>query len=102
MTNFNHKFSRRGFLQSTLAGFGASMAGISFSGGAFAAEEKKLNLYNWDTYIGETTLPSFKKATGIDVNVTLFASNDELFAKLKEGNPGFDVIVPSGDFVKRM
>jgi spermidine/putrescine transport system substrate-binding protein len=69
---------------------------------ANAAEEKKLNFYNWDTYIGETTLADFKAATGIDVTMDLFADNDELFAKLREGNPGYDVIVPSNDFVARM
>ena len=31
--------------------------------------------------------------------MSLFATNDELFAKLKAGNPGFDVIVPSNEFV---
>ncbi|MEO7240821.1 MAG: spermidine/putrescine ABC transporter substrate-binding protein, partial [Sphingomicrobium sp.] len=65
-------------------------------------EEPKLNFYNWDTYIGETTLDDFKAASGTDVNMSLFATNDELFAKLRAGNPGFDVIVPSNDFVERM
>ena len=32
----------------------------------------------------------------------LFASNEELFAKLREGNPGYDVIFPTNDFVERM
>jgi spermidine/putrescine transport system substrate-binding protein len=32
----------------------------------------------------------------------LFATNDELFARLRAGNPGFDVIVPSNEFVTRM
>jgi spermidine/putrescine transport system substrate-binding protein len=65
-------------------------------------EEPKLNFYNWDTYIGETTLADFKKASGVDVNMSLFATNDELFAKLKAGNPGYDVVVPSNEFVTRM
>jgi spermidine/putrescine transport system substrate-binding protein len=106
--------------RSLLKGLGAAAVGISFSGmlagcgdkkpeagGAGAkiaptGEEPKLNFYNWDTYIGETTLSDFKSASGIDVNMTLFASNDELFAKLRAGNPGYDLIVPSNDFVERM
>ena len=32
-----------------------------------AEEEKKLNFYNWDTYIGENTLADFNEATGIEV-----------------------------------
>ncbi len=97
--------------RSLLAGLGAAAAGLSFAGLEGCApksklgkngEELKLNFYNWDTYTGKTTLADFKKATGIDVNMSLFATNDELFAKLKTGNPGFDVIVPSNEFVTRM
>ena len=91
--------------RSILKGLGAAAIGISFVGkksSAWAAEEPKLNFYNWDTYIGETTLETFKKASGIDVNMSLFATNDELFAKLRAGNPGFDVIVPGSEFVERM
>ena len=32
----------------------------------------------------------------------LYADNDELFAKLREGNPGYDLIVPTNDYVERM
>jgi spermidine/putrescine transport system substrate-binding protein len=94
--------SRRSILQ----GLGAAAVGITLSGtkkfSAFAAEEPKLNFYNWDTYIGETTLEDFAEASGIDVNMSLFATNDELFAKLRAGNPGYDVIVPGSEFVERM
>jgi spermidine/putrescine transport system substrate-binding protein len=34
--------------------------------------------------------------------MTLFANNDELFAKFRAGNPGFDLIVPSNEYVTRM
>ncbi|MCB1485280.1 MAG: spermidine/putrescine ABC transporter substrate-binding protein [Hyphomicrobiaceae bacterium] len=102
MALFNSKRSRRSVLQ----GLRAAAIGLTFAprgtSSAFAAEEKKLNFYNWDTYIGETTLDDFKEATGIDVNMSLFATNDELFAKLRAGNPGFDVIVPGSEFVERM
>src|SRR6478752_3122705 len=99
--SFNFRTSRR----SLLKGLGAAAVGISLSGNKYAwaaDEEPKLNFYNWDTYIGETTLETFKDSSGIDVNMSLFATNDELFAKLRAGNPGFDVIVPGSEFVQRM
>ena len=65
-------------------------------------EEERVNFYNWDTYIGDTTLADFKAATGIDVQMSLFGNTDELFARLKAGNPGFDVIVPANEFVTRL
>src|SRR5690606_1757837 len=90
---------RRGFLAAT----GAFAAGISFlPRGTLAQEEPVLNFYNWDTYIGETTLQDFQEATGIAARMDLYADNDELFSKLREGNPGYDVIVPTNDFVERM
>lgn len=105
--------SRRAFL----AAFGAAGAAFTLSacqdGGSGksdaapkmsipGSEGDKLDFYNWDTYIGETTLADFKSASGVAVNMTLFASNDELFAKFAAGNPGYDVIMPSNEFVARM
>ena len=106
--------NRRSLLQSV----GAAAVGLTFAGGlagcgeqpknststkiAPTGEDPKLNFYNWDTYIGETSLEDFKGASGVAVNMSLFANNDELFNKLRAGNPGFDVIVPSNDFVERM
>lgn len=103
--------TRRGASRrSLLTAMGAAAIGFSLDAcsgpsapkSAAGGEEAKLNFYNWDTYIGETTLADFRKATGVEVNMSLFATNDELFAKLKAGNPGFDVIVPSNEFVTRM
>ncbi len=89
--------------RSLLAGTGAVAAGLTFAPrGGWAAEEAKVNFYNWDTYIGETTLEDFQDATDIAVTMDLFADNDELFSKLKEGNPGYDVIVPTNDYAERM
>ncbi|MEM8812074.1 MAG: spermidine/putrescine ABC transporter substrate-binding protein [Pseudomonadota bacterium] len=91
--------TRRG----VLAGGGAAIAGMTFlPHTALSEEEKQLNFYNWDTYIGENTLSNFTKETGIAAKMDLYADNDELFAKLREGNPGYDVIVPTNDYVERM
>ena len=98
--------------RSLLQGMGVAAIGISVTGlGACTkqgaekvstGEEGVLNFYNWDTYIGETTLDDFKDASGISAKMDLFDSNDVLFAKFRAGNPGYDVIVPSNDFVERM
>ena len=89
--------------RSFLAGAGAAAAGLSFLPRTVpASEEPRLNFYNWDTYIGETTLADFEALTGIAVRMDLYADNDELFARLRAGNPGYDVIVPTNDFVERM
>ena len=104
--------------RSLLKGMGAAGIGLSFSslaGCEKAKPQRTLNFYNWDTYIGEHTLENFEAATatkggdgkpqagtGIKVNMSIFANNDELFAKMKTGNTGYDIIVPSNDFVARL
>jgi spermidine/putrescine transport system substrate-binding protein len=91
--------------RSILAQTGAAAVGISFAGAsgcAPAAPKRQVHFYNWDTYIGETTLADFEAATTVPVKMDLFATNDELFAKFRAGNPGYDVIVPSNEFVTRM
>ena len=77
-------------LLAALGASGAAAVGLSFGLDGCAprtkiganGEEAKLNFYNWDTYVGKDTLAEFKQATGVDVNMSLFANNDELFAKL--------------------
>ncbi len=97
------RFSARHSRRSFLAGMGVVAAGLSLPGGrAWSAEEKRLNFYNWDTYIGETTLDDFKAVSGIEVNMDLFGDNDELFAKMRQGNTGYDLIVPTHDTAQRM
>jgi spermidine/putrescine transport system substrate-binding protein len=83
--------NRRQLLGAGIAGVGFSLTGCQPAGG----EAQKLNLFNYDTYIGATTLKDFRAATGITVNMSLFASGDDMFAKLKAGATGYDVIVPN-------
>ncbi|MCF8069399.1 MAG: spermidine/putrescine ABC transporter substrate-binding protein [Desulfobacterales bacterium] len=100
MKNFlGSSISRRKFLK----GAAAFSVGVTFAPGmVWGAEEKKLNVYNWDTYIGEDTIYNFSKEFGMKVQYDLYANNEELFSKLKEGNPGFDLIFPSDYLVETM
>lgn len=93
--------SRRSLLGGMAAGLTLGGCASGWPKGA-NGEEMRVNLYNWDTYTGETTLADFQAATGIEVKMSLYGNNDELFAKLKAGNPGFDIIVPSNEFVTRL
>ena len=84
-----------------LAGSAAVGISLKLPKGAFA-QGGKVNFYNWDTYIGETTIADFEEESGIEVQYDLYADNAELFAKLRGGNPGYDLIVPSNDYVERL
>ena len=68
-----------------------------------------INVYNWGEYIStgaeEGTLDvnaEFTKLTGIKVNYTNYATNEELYAKLKGGGATYDVIIPSDYMISKM
>ena len=65
------------------------------SAGAAAAEEPRLNVYNWSDYIAPDTIPKFENETGIRITYDLYDANEVLEAKLLAGGSGFDVVVPS-------
>lgn len=60
------------------------------------AQAGSVNVYNWSDYIGETTLADFTAETGIEVVYDLYASAEEMQAKLLAGQTGYDVCVMAG------
>jgi putrescine transport system substrate-binding protein len=64
-------------------------------------EDKVLFVYNWSDYIGETTIADFEAKTGIKVTYDVFDSNEVLETKLLAGKTGYDVVVPSANFLER-
>ncbi len=70
------------------------------SGKAQAA--KKLYIFNWTYYTPDSVIEKFEKEYGVDVVYDSFASNEEMFAKLKAGGANYDLCFPSGDYVSIM
>ena len=74
----------------------------------FKDKDISINVYNWGEYIstGEDELldvnSEFTKLTGIKVNYSTYATNEELYAKLKGGGASYDVIIPSDYMISRM
>jgi putrescine transport system substrate-binding protein len=65
------------------------------------AEENVVNVYNWSDYIAEDTVPKFEAESGIKVHYDVFDTNEMLEAKLLAGSTGYDVVVPSIQFMAR-
>ncbi|VAW20923.1 Putrescine ABC transporter putrescine-binding protein PotF (TC 3.A.1.11.2) [hydrothermal vent metagenome] len=65
------------------------------------AQSKVVNIYNWSDYIAEDTIAKFEAATGIKVVYDVYDSNEVLEAKMLTGNSGYDVVVPTSDFLQR-
>lgn len=75
----------------------------------FRNDNISINVYNWGEYISdgadEGTLDvnkEFEDLTGIKVNYTNYATNEELYAKLKGGGTTYDVIIPSDYMISKM
>ncbi len=66
---------------------------------SFASAEGELQLYNWGDYTNPELLAKFEKETGIKVTVTDYDSNDTALAKIEAGGAGFDLVVPSANYV---
>ena len=88
--------NRRAFLQAT------SFAALGLSNLPAKANSQTLQIYSWDGYFGDTVLDAFTRTTGISVRLTPFASLDEMFAKLRFGNPGYDLIVPGDQMIETL
>lgn len=65
------------------------------------AQDNVVNVYNWSDYIAEDTIANFEAETGIKVNYDVYDNNEIVDAKLLAGNSGYDIIVPSGNFLER-
>ncbi|WP_297107982.1 polyamine ABC transporter substrate-binding protein [uncultured Devosia sp.] len=68
---------------------------------AFAQEEPVLNVYNWSDYVADDTIANFEAETGIKVNYDVYDNNEIVDAKLLAGNSGYDIVVPTGNFLER-
>ena len=60
------------------------------------AQTPRVNVYNWSDYIGETTIEDFERETGIGVVYDLYASSEEMQAKMLAGSTGYDVVLMAG------
>ena len=67
-----------------------------------AAKDDVLHLYNWNQYIAPETVQRFEKACACKVTQTYFSDNEELLAKLAAGAKGYDVMVPTSNYVQGM
>jgi len=83
---------------------GKTLLALSLLGamaGAAQADDKVLHVYNWSDYIAPDTIANFEKESGIKVVYDVFDSNETLEAKLLAGKSGYDIVVPSNNFLAK-
>jgi len=67
------------------------------------AQEKILNIYGWTGELPEFLVRQFEIETGIKVNLSVYGSNEIMYAKLRATKSAtYDIVMPSSYFVDRM
>lgn len=74
--------------------------GISLT--ACGQKKPTINVYNWGDYIDKSILKEFEKEYGIKVIYDEFATNEDLYVKIKQRSNNYDVIFPSDYMIERM
>lgn len=90
-------YTRRDFLKTAARGL-AAVPLLSCA----KEEKREINFFNWSKYIGKDTLPRFTQQTGIPVNYEEFADEEEMFAKLRSGAMGYDLIVGTDYMIEKL
>ncbi len=67
-----------------------------------SGRKPRLNVYNWDNYVARDTIGAFETRYGCQVRYGVYASAEEMLAKVLTGNSGWDVVFPSNSFVQPM
>ena len=79
----------------------AAAAFIAASAGAALAD--KVVVSNWDGYMPKDMAEKFKAATGLDLEVAVHATNEEIMGKVTaSGGEGFDVLFVSSPFAEAL
>ncbi|XDB00115.1 extracellular solute-binding protein [Sulfitobacter sp. LCG007] len=76
-----------------------SAVAVLMAGTTLASAEGELQLFNWGDYTNPELIEKFEKETGIKVTITDYDSNDTALAKVEAGGAGFDLVVPSANYV---
>ena len=64
-----------------------------------AMADGELNIYNWGNYTSPDMIKKFEAKYNVKVTVTDYDSNDTALAKVRQGSSGFDIAVPSQNFL---
>jgi spermidine/putrescine transport system substrate-binding protein len=69
------------------------------SGVGTAQADGELHIYNWGNYTSPDLIKKFEKTYNVKVTLTDYDSNDTALAKVRAGGHGFDIVVPSANFI---
>jgi spermidine/putrescine transport system substrate-binding protein len=84
------------------AALAAALLFPALNWGGGRTDPNRLYIYNWTYYTPDSVIEKFEKEYGVTVVYEEFASNEDMYAKIKAGGSGYDIVFPSQDFVSIM
>ena len=82
----------------TMKTLGLTLALLMTTSG-LAMADGVLNIYNWGNYTNPDLIKKFEAKYNVKVTLTDYDSNDTALAKVRQGSTGFDIAVPSQNYV---
>jgi spermidine/putrescine transport system substrate-binding protein len=80
----------------------AAAAALLVAAGAAQAQQK-IVISNWDGYMPKDLLENFTKETGIQAEMAVHATNEEIMGKVTaSGGKGYDVLFVSSPFAEAL
>ena len=73
----------------------AAVIGSVCASSAAGAGERVLHIYTWSDYLDSDVIHEFEAANKCRLAIDYFDSNESMYAKLKAGGGGYDIITPS-------
>ena len=67
-----------------------------------AGEDRSLHIYTWADYFKPELVQRFEKENDCKIVIDTFDSNESMYAKIKAGATGYDLLIPSSYMVKIM
>ncbi len=76
--------------------------GLAGAAGCSRGSQRRLNVFNWSSYVAPNTIPDFEQEFGVRVRYAVYESNEEMLARVMSGNSGWDVVFPTNYFIEPM
>ena len=75
---------------------------VLLSVGCAKQNERVVYLYNWTYYTPESVVKRFEEEFDAKVRLDSYSTCEEMYSKLRAGAKGYDIVIPSNDFVAIM
>jgi spermidine/putrescine transport system substrate-binding protein len=94
--------NRAGRTAAAVWGGAALLFGAALTSASCGKARPVLSVYTWSDYIKPDLVRRFEREHGCRVVLDTFESNEAMYAKLKAGASGYDVLIPSSYMVSLM